>query len=56
MDPSSITLVAFSSALVLVSGAYIVAVNYKRCVKPQAAQTPVDWVSNIVSQDVRVKP
>jgi len=52
MDPSSISLVAFSSALVVVSAAYIFAVNYRRCCKPRAnTQSPIDWANDIVSQN-----
>lgn len=51
MDASTITLLAFSSALVLVSGAFIVTVNYRRCCKPVNSQ--IDWVSGevVVSQN-----
>ena len=45
MDPSSITLLAFSSSLVIGTCAVIIAVNYRRgCCNKQKVSNPVDWV------------
>jgi len=53
MDPSSITLLAFSSVLVVGSCSVIIIVNFRRfgiCVKKTKANDPVDWVT--VSQNI----
>ena len=56
MDPATITLLAFSSVLVVGSATVIIMVNYRKCVKPQTTTqgTVVDWARDVVSQNVRV--
>lgn len=51
MDPATITLLAFSSVLVIGSATVIGIVNYRRCVKPQPTQGITDWARDIVSQN-----
>jgi hypothetical protein len=52
MDPATITLLAFSSVLVVGSATVIGIVNYRRCVKPQTtAQGITDWARDVVSQN-----
>jgi len=46
MDASSITLIAFSAALILTTGSFIAVVNYRaRCVKQE--ETPVVTVNTV---------
>lgn len=51
MDPATITLLAFSSVLVIGSATVIGIVNYRRCVKPQTPQGITDWARDVVSQN-----